>query len=68
MFKETEELCKAANIMDKDYSRMGNKFTGRKIKMTVSPSNLNNIQEYLAEILAEDIRQMCIKTQLEFTK
>ena len=64
MFKETEELCKAANIMDKEYTRMGNKFTGGKIKMTVSPSNLNNIQAYLAEILAEDIRQMCIQNTI----
>ena len=64
MFKETEELCKAAKIMDKEHIRMGNKFTGGKIKMKVSPSNINNIEAYLAEILAEDIRQMCIQNSV----
>ena len=33
MFKETEELCRAANIMDKEYTRMGEKYTGGKITM-----------------------------------
>ena len=64
MFKETEELCKAANIMEKEYIRMGKKFTGRESKFKISPSNLNNIQAYLAEILAEDIRQMCIQNSI----
>ena len=64
MFKETEELCKAAKIMDKEHIRMGNKFTRGKIKMKVSPSNINNIEAYLAEILAEDIRQMCIQNSV----
>ena len=64
MFKETEELCRAANIMDKEYTRMGDKYTGGKIKIKVSPANLNNIQAHLAEILAEDIRQMCIQNTI----
>ena len=64
MFKETEELCKAANIMEKEYHRMGSKFTGGKSKLTISPSNLNNLQAYLAEILAEDIRQMCVQNAI----
>ena len=28
MFKETEELCRAANIMDKEYTRTGDMYTG----------------------------------------
>ena len=64
MFKETEELCRAANIMDKEYTRMGDKYTGGKIKMKVSLTNLDNIQAYLAEILAEDIRQMCVQNAI----
>ena len=32
MFKETEELCRAANIMDKEYTRMGDKYTGEKLR------------------------------------
>ena len=68
MFKETKELCRAANIMDKEYTRMGDKYTGGKIKIKVSPTNLNSIQAHLAEILAEDILQMCIQNKLEFKK
>ena len=64
MFKETEELCRAANIMEKEYTRMGDKYTGGKIKIKVSPTNLNNIQAHLAEILAEDIRQMCVQNTI----
>ena len=52
MFKETEELCRAAIIVDKEYVRMGNKHTSRKTRIKVSPSNLNNKQAYLVEILA----------------
>ena len=59
MFKETEELCRAAMIVDKEYVRMGNKYSSRKTKVNMSPSNLNNIQAYLVTILAEDIHQMC---------
>ena len=59
MFKETEELCRAAMIVDKEYVRMGRKYTSRKSKVRMSPSNLNNIQAYLVTILAEDIHQMC---------
>ena len=59
MFKETEELCRAAMIVDKEYVKMGRKYTSRKSKVKVSPSNLNNIQAYLVTILAEDIHQMC---------
>ena len=33
MFKETEEVCKAAKIMDKQHIIMCNKFTGGKIKL-----------------------------------
>ena len=58
MFKETEELCRAAIIVDKEYVKMGSKYTSRKTKIKISPSNLNNIQAYLVEILAEDIHQM----------
>ena len=43
MFKETEELGKAENIMEKEYIRMGKKFTGRESKFDLPPSNLNNI-------------------------
>ena len=59
MFKETEELCRAAMIVDKEYVKMGRKYTSRKSKVKVSPSNLNNIQAYLVTILAIDIHQMC---------
>ena len=58
MFKETEELCRAAMIVDKEYVRMGSKYSSRKTKVKMSPSNLNNIQAYLVAILAEDIHQM----------
>ena len=64
MFKETEELCRAAIIVDKEYVRMGNKFTSRKTRIKVSPSNINNIQAYLVEILAEDIHQMCTQNSI----
>ena len=43
---------------------MGDKYTGEKITIKVSPTNLNNIQAHLAEILAEDIRQMCIQNTI----
>ena len=59
MFKETEELCRAAMIVDKEYVKMGRKYTSRKSKVKMSPSNLNNIQAYLVTILAEVIHQMC---------
>ena len=64
MFKETEELCRAAIIVDKEYVRMGNKHTSRKTRIKVSPSNINNIQAYLVEILAEDIHQMCTQNSI----
>ena len=48
MFKETEELCRAAIIVDKEYVKMGNIDTSRKTRIKVSPSNLN-IQAYLVE-------------------
>ncbi len=44
MFKETEELCKASNIMDKEYIKMGKKFAGGKIKVKVPPTNLNTFK------------------------
>ena len=59
MFKQTEELCRAAMIVDKEYVRMGNKYSSWKTKVNMSPSNLNNIQAYLVTILAEDIHQTC---------
>ena len=64
MFKETEELCRAAMIVDKEYVKMGRKYTSRKSKVKVSPSNLNNIQAYLVTILAEDIHQMCTQNSI----
>ena len=48
MFKETKELCKTAHIMDKKYTKMGKNLAGGKIKIKVSPSNLCNIQVFLA--------------------
>ena len=50
--------------MDKEYVRMGNKHISRKTRVKVSPSNLNNIQAYLVEILAEDIHRMCIQNSI----
>ena len=44
MFKETEKLCRAAMIVDKEYVRTGSKYTSRKSKVKMSQSNLNNIQ------------------------
>ena len=64
MFKETEQLCRAAIILDKEYLRMGNKFNGKEVRTKISPKNLNNIQAYLVEILAEDIHQMCIQNSI----
>ena len=37
------------------------RYTGGKIKMSVSPTNLNNIQTYLAKILDDEILQMCVQ-------
>ena len=64
MFKETEELCRAAIIVDKEYVKMGNKHTSGKSKIKISPLNLNNIQVYLVEILAKNIHQMCIQNSI----
>ena len=64
MFKETEQLCRAAIILDREYLRMGNKFNGKEVRTKISPKNLNNIQAYLVEILAEDIHQMCIQNSI----
>ena len=50
MLKETQELCKAAITVDKEYINMGNRYTSRKTAIKVSPSNTNNIQAYLVEI------------------
>ena len=50
MLREDEKLCRGANIMGKEYTRVGDKFTRGKIKMRVSPTNLNTIQAYLVEI------------------
>ena len=47
MFKETEELCRAAIIVDKEYVKMGNKYTSRKTRIKVSPSNINNMHSEL---------------------
>ena len=33
--KETEELCRAANIIYKEYTRMGDNYIGREIRMRV---------------------------------
>ena len=38
MFKETEELCRAAIIVDKEYVKMVNKYTSRKTRIKISPS------------------------------
>ena len=59
MFKETEQLCRAVLIVDKECVKMGNKYSGGKTKIKVSPSNLKNIRAYLVTILADDIHQMC---------
>ena len=64
MFKETEQLCRAAIILDREYLRMGKKFNGKEVRTKISPKNLNNIQAYLVEILAEDIHQMCIQNSI----
>ena len=36
MFKETEELCRAAIIVDKEHVQMGNKYTSRKQNQNIS--------------------------------
>ena len=40
MFKETEQLCRAAIILDREYLRMGNKFNGKEVRTKISPKNL----------------------------
>ena len=35
MFKETEQLCRAAIILDKEYLRMGNKFNGKEVRTKI---------------------------------
>ena len=37
MFKETEQLCRAAIILDREYLRMGNKFNGKEVRTKISP-------------------------------
>ena len=50
MFKKTEEMCRAAWIVNKEYVRMGSMYTSRKTKVNMSPSCLNNIRAYLVTI------------------
>ena len=68
MFKETEQLCRAVLIVDKEYVKMGNKYSGGKTKIKVSPSNLKNIRAYLVTILADDIHQMCTQNSNRIRK
>ena len=64
MFKETEDLCRAAIIVDKEYVKIGNNYASRKTRIKTSPSNPNNIQAYLVGILAQDIRQICTQNSI----
>ena len=61
MFTETEQLCRAVLIVDKEYIRMSNKHLGGKVKVKISPLNIKNVRAHLVNILAEDIHQMCIQ-------
>ena len=61
MFTETEQLCRAVLIVDKEYIRMSNKYLGGKVKVKISPLNIKNVRAHLVNILAEDIHQMCIR-------
>ena len=44
---------------------MENKYISRKTKTKISPSNLDNIEAYLVEILAEDINELCAQNSIK---
>ena len=59
MFIETNELCKAMQIMDKEYTRLGRKYAAGKRKIAVPPNKISDIKVHLIELLVHDIKQMC---------
>ena len=59
MFIETNELCKAMQIMDKEYTRLGRKYAAGKRKIAVPPNKISDNKVHLIELLVHDIKQMC---------
>ena len=43
MFMETNQLCKAMKIMDKEYTRLGRKYAAGKNRITIPPNQISDI-------------------------
>ena len=59
MFMETNQLCKAMKIMDKEYTRLGRKYAAGKRRIAIPPNKISDIKVHLIELLTHDIKQMC---------
>ena len=59
LFKETNQLCKASGVMEKEYLRLGRKYAKGRKKIKVPPNKISDTNIYLIELLSHDIMSMC---------
>ena len=59
MFKETVHLCRATNLMKKEYGRNEEQYGGK-----IPPSKINSVTAHLTISLTQDIEQMCTENTL----
>ena len=64
LFKETNQLCKSAHIMENEYQRLGRIYANGKRKIKVPPTKMSGPNTYLIELLSHDIQQMCIENTI----
>ena len=59
LFKETNQLCKASGVMEREYLRLGRKYAKVRKKIKVPPNKISDTNIYLIELLSHDIMSMC---------
>ena len=59
MFKETVHLCRATNLMKREYGRNEEQYGGK-----IPPSKINSVTAHLTISLTQDIEQMCTENTL----
>ena len=60
LFNETNQICRATVMMEKEYKRLGKIYGNGQGKIRIPPTKVTNTKAYTIQLLAMDIKAMCL--------